>query len=41
MLTDSPSRQETGTDAAVVYLSGEGAASLTGQILTIDGGPSV
>jgi len=64
MLTDSPSRQETGTDAtyiegmikrtplrrlataqeiaaAVVYLTSEAAASVTGQILTVDGGLTV
>ena len=64
MLTESPSRQETGTDPqyiesmikrtplqrlataeevadAVVYLSGPSAASITGQILVIDGGLTV
>lgn len=64
MLTDSPSRQATGTDPqyienmikrtplqrlataeevaeAVVYLSGPSAASITGQILMIDGGLTV
>jgi NAD(P)-dependent dehydrogenase (short-subunit alcohol dehydrogenase family) len=64
MLTDSPSRQETGTDPryiedmirriplrrlataeevaeAVVYLSGTSAASITGQVLVIDGGLTV
>jgi len=64
MLTDSPSRQETGTDPlyiesmikrtplqrlataeevadAAVYLSSPSAASITGQILVIDGGLTV
>jgi NAD(P)-dependent dehydrogenase (short-subunit alcohol dehydrogenase family) len=64
MLTDSPSRQETASDAsyiegmirrtplrrlasaeeiaaAVVYLTGEASVSVTGQILTVDGGMTV
>jgi NAD(P)-dependent dehydrogenase (short-subunit alcohol dehydrogenase family) len=64
MLTDSPSRQETASDAsyiegmikrtplrrlatadeiaaAVVYLTSAGSVSVTGQILTVDGGLTV